>query len=481
MSVRRLEELVYAGGDPADISVLGDALASFGEPRGELIALEAAAGHPLWLGKPIERYLEDYYTERAEPWREAFLAWAGPALARFVEDGWVELRFHAGFVDARVRFRPDAYAALHGSAPGRVLRSLELYGDGEEVRAMLACLGRKQRWLGRLVVASWRNPGAPFELGALAPLLPRLEELSLYGPRVASRIPPGVRTLRLAGVPELELAGPLPQITHLDLARYPQSSAQSGAPPPSVAIASRRLFPNLVGLDLSRNEPGQTAPANLGGYPGEGSIFDELAGLDVLPGLAELRLPSLRTGAAVTAARGALARLPAAARLSITRAYDNRYCGLAPRCAELADDPRVLRPPVFPFPSLDHTGKDALWIDDDHVVGIRGIVTYLEAAWASLDEPARQAWRAFWRFLDELPYEDDAAEDVIERFPRATLMTAVETCEGIGRRPYRDLRRGGPIYADRGELEHLWVRLLQQLRKRPGGDTVTVQRKWGVS
>lgn len=476
MSVRRLEELVYAGGDPADISVLGDALASFGEPRGELIALEAAAGHPLWLGKPIERYLEDYYTELAEPWREALLAWAGPALARFVEEGWVELRFHAGFVDARVRYRPDAYAALHGSPAGRVLRSLELQGDGEEVRAMLACVGRKQRWLGRLVVAAWRNEGAPFDLVALAPLLPRLEELSLYGPRVASQIPPSVRTLRLAGVPALELAGPLPHVTHLDLARYPWAGA-----PPSIALASRQMFPNLRELDLSRNEPGHEGPVNLGGRPEEGSIFDELAGLDVLPGLDVLRLPSLRTAGTVTAARGALARLPAAARLSIARAYENRYCGLAPRCAELADDPRVLRPPVFPFPSIDHTSKDALWIDDDHVVGIRGIVTYLEAAWGSLDEPARQAWRAFWRFLDELPYEDDDAGDVIERFPRATLLTALETCEGIGRRHYRDLRRGLPIYADRTQLEYLWVGLSRQLRKQPGGDTVTVQRKWGVS
>jgi hypothetical protein len=95
VSITELEERVYEHGNPVDLAVLGDALASLGDPRGTLIALEATAGHPLWVAKPIPHYFEG--TEREEPWRAELLSWAGPALAHEIANGCVELRFHAGF------------------------------------------------------------------------------------------------------------------------------------------------------------------------------------------------------------------------------------------------------------------------------------------------------------------------------------------------------------------------------------------------
>jgi hypothetical protein len=477
VSIRELEERVYEHGDPADLSVLGDALASFGDPRGELIALEAAAGHPLWVGAPLPQHLVAYYDETAEPWRETFLAWAGPALAAMIDAGWVELRFHAGFVDARVRLRADAFAALHDSPVGRTLSSLEIEtgSDARELPDMIARWRRKQRWLRRLVLAWWRHDGPPIDLHALAPRLPRLDELSLYGHRVARRIPPGVRTLRLAGAHALELAEPLPSVEHLDLARYPSLTE-----PAQLAAASRRWFPGLLRLDLSRNEPGREPPWSLGGRAEDGSIFTYLAELDVLPRLRELRLPSLRDADAVSAVRAALARMPAAARVRVARAYENRWCGLVPHGAELADDPRVELPPVFPFPSPEHVGKDALKIERC-VVGIQGIIEYLALVWPSLDEPTREAWRVFWRFLDDLPYEDDDGRTPAGELPCTTLLAAVGSCDAMRGRRYRDLRRGGPIYAVRTGTDHLWIELLRALRRQSGGETVTVRRRWGLS
>jgi len=248
---------------------------------GTLNAHEGAAGHPLWIAKPIDRHVEEYSPELEEPWRDSFLAWVGPALAGAISDGSVELCFHAGFVDARIRRRPDAFAALRESPLGGALCRLEIFGDNDEIRAMIAQLRDEQLWLRCLAVASLRLEGAALDLHALGPLLPRLEELSLYGHRVATRIPPGVRTLRLTGCDALELAAPLPSVELLDLVQYPWSE------PLPLAVASRRWLPSLARLDLSRSDP----PANFGRY-----FLDvtELARLDVLSRLAELRLPSLR-------------------------------------------------------------------------------------------------------------------------------------------------------------------------------------------
>jgi hypothetical protein len=223
------------------------------DPSG-LVAHETAAGHPLWIAKPIERSLAQDGTDPGESWRDSFLAWTGPALAGAVADGSVELCFHAGLVDARIRRSPDAFAALRESPVGGVLHGLEIFGDNDELRGMIAQLRDPQPRLRRLAVGSLRLEGAALDLHALHPFLPRLDELSLYGHRVATRIPSGVRTLRLTGHDAVELAAPLPSVEHLDLAHYPWSE------PLPMTVASRRWCPALARLDLSRSEPPSRAP-----------------------------------------------------------------------------------------------------------------------------------------------------------------------------------------------------------------------------
>lgn len=481
MPIRQLEERVFAHGDPADTSVLGDALASAGDLRGELIALEAAAGHPLWVGKPIPRYLEDVSDERGEPWREAVLAWAGPQVARAIDDGWLELRFHRGFADARVRYRADACAALLESPAGRVLRSLELEGHigPESLRELLAGVQREQPWLERLLLASWRNEGSQIDLRPLAELLPRLAELSLYGHRVVSHLPPpGPRTLRLAGAHALALAEPLPGVACLDLAIHP--ALQEPPLDAAVAIASRRWFPHLARLDLSRNEPGAREPESLGWRGAGGSIFTHLSALDVLPDLAELRLPEVRTEADATAVRAALSRLPPASRLVLTREYDCLTDEPSPRAAALAADPRVALPVRYPFPLPSTIGKDALSIDD-HTVGIDGLAEYLALVWGELGEAARRAWYALFELVSDLPYDDADGRAVIVRAPREALLAALASCALIAKRRYRDLKRTRPIYDHPSDTERLWLELLRALEAAPANETCTVQRQWGLS
>jgi hypothetical protein len=145
--------------------------------------------------------------------------------------------------------------------------------------------------------------------------------------------------------------------------------------------------------------------------------------------------------------------------------------GLAPRCAELARDPRVERSPVFPFPPRDLIGNEAIRIDG-FVVDLPSIIEYLEVAWASLDEPARTARRAFWRLLGDRGH----GWHVIGELPRESLLTALKSCEGMGQRWYRDLQLDRPLYATRREPGgYRWLRLRHLLRRRRSEETVLME------
>jgi hypothetical protein len=67
-------------------------------------------------------------------------------------------------------------------------------------------------------------------------------------------------------------------------------------------------------LDLSRNEPGELDPVNLGGST---NPFGFLRQRELCTQLVELRLPSINTDAHLADVRGVLERLPNLARLAI--------------------------------------------------------------------------------------------------------------------------------------------------------------------
>ena len=69
-----------------------------------------------------------------------------------------------------------------------------------------------------------------------------------------------------------------------------------------------------AGLDLSRNEPGETDPVNLGGST---NVFAFLRRLEIRRKLRELRMPTVLTDVHLQDLRGALPELPALVQLTI--------------------------------------------------------------------------------------------------------------------------------------------------------------------
>jgi hypothetical protein len=302
--------------------VYADELLSAGDDvRGELIQLD--------LAEPSD--------ERAARRAELITAWLG----RRVPNGAIRY----GFLDVdATSAKPweQLAEALDRPAVARYVRGVTVCGDRATVARAIAQIAAAPRpWLARVSLRQWPRPkdpnrpplgdGVPEEIDdTLATAFVRathaLHALELDGGAMfpAGVVHPNVRRVRVSGyaaLASLHDADAPWHLTSLDFAMCGWLEGR-GAPGDLGSLLPARVLPELVHLDLSRNEPGHDEPRALGGTV---DPFQLLAGLGVRRQLHALRVPALRDHDAVENLRAALRDMPA------LRELDIRGTGLRPR------------------------------------------------------------------------------------------------------------------------------------------------------
>lgn len=432
-----LERALAMTWDRDQLAVYGDQLEALGDPRGELIAIDLA-------GRPA-----------ASEGRRAQLA------AAWFRD-LPELEVDHGFVVADVTNVEPLLASKY--AP--YLRSLSITGPGDVIADAVSRIGEQPLpFLDHLALHHGgdipRTPLVPAEHAAkLVAATPNLTRLTVNGRRVFGElVHPRATTITMLGldaIASLASKGPALPVHTLTLA-FHRTSFLDHLPPPADPLVSALLpaarLPHLRRLDLSNNEPGGRPPHHLGGQV---DVFGWLrrAKLDQVT---HLRLPSLRTPAQLADLEAALVRMPALVEVALARAYS-----FSPD-----PPPPVSAPPPQPWPPSDQIhGRDALTINvEGHPYGedvdLTGAVDLMEHRFAELPETAREAWREFWLFLDDLAWEDSEGRSITMHLPTTILVRALEPLD------LEDHRR--------------WADLRQLLRQRTATlpDTVSIRRYWG--
>jgi hypothetical protein len=398
--VAHLEEQLLVRWSHETLVAYGEALRDAGDPRGELIAIDLGTGDP-----------------DAKPELEA--AWLGEEAADAVT---TQFGFVVDCLDLEA-----ALPALDRIVP--YARAFDLHGEPSEVLEALAILARAPRpWLGTLQLRQLDARVLPLVDDALARRLidatPHLRKLVVHGHRVLSQFPhPALERLVADGhdaIATLLGHGVLPRVDTLDLALHPDTDIEREPPPDELrALLPASALPQLRTLDLSRNEPRELplAPNSLGGKT---PIYDVLGRLGVLPQLAQLRVPSIRTHDQREHLQAALDRMPNLRMLEIARMYVKARVALRHRTA------RITVPPPCPWPAADGVGDhDALLFELDGEqfrCELDRAHEVVEAA--TLDAGQRAAWATLWSIAEDLTTRD---EDKPDKLATSLLATVLDT------------------------------------------------------
>ena len=415
-----LEAALLARWDRETLRVYADALQAAGNPRGELIALD------------LELEEKGYAHELATRRRQRLHEWLGGST--ILGRPWHEASFRYGFAtDFHVAYDGQHYGgeyleALFASPAGPYVRGLTIRGgrpdDGREVLEVL--IRAKRPWLERLSIDIVEHGAAlPRALPEyVIETTPCLHALALTGVPAFTTFPhPGVRTLAIASG-GLGLATTIPHLETIDLVLGGSDREDNEAGIRTHIIEMLHAIPTLLHLDLSRNEPS---------YPRSRPLpIDVFRLVRWLPdSLRTVRLPAFREPDQVTALGEAI---EVARELQITIARSYRHLE---HVWQNVSHERLHLPAPFWWPSRETTSsREALTITlpseeygDD--VSLVGLIELLEAQFATLPPAARSAWRDFWEFVADLPWQDRDGHVITRGFPAATLLTAVEPLDDV--------------------------------------------------
>jgi hypothetical protein len=452
--VDELEAALHARWDRDTLLVYADALQAAGNPRGELIALDLELADSGWTHEVATRR------------RKCLYDWLGGST--LLDRPWHEASFRDGFAtdfDVGTDGNHDGaeyLEALFASPAGPYVRGLTIRGGRpDDVREVLEVLIRARRpWLERLSIDILEHGAAiPRALpGYVIESTPRLQALALTGvPAFAAFPHPGVRRLATASG-GLAIAPSLPDLETLDLVLGRSDCEDNETGFRLHIVEMLHAIPTLRHLDLARTEPG---------YPRHRPLVDVYPLVRWLPDhVRSVRLPALREPDQV-AALGAAIEHARSLEVTIARAYRS----FAHVWQDVGHD-RLHLPVPFWWPSRETTSsREALSITlpteeygDD--LSLVSLIDLLEAQFETLPAAVRAAWRDFWEFVDDLPWEDAGGKPITRPFPAATLLTAVE--------PLDDIR---PSTGEAGG----WAQLAEKLRaaELPGDAAVSIRRYWG--
>ncbi|MBA3541225.1 MAG: hypothetical protein H0T79_16560 [Deltaproteobacteria bacterium] len=268
--------------------VYADALLEVGDPRGDEIATD------LRLGQASTR-----------------TAWLGPGGTA------MGVATRAGLITLRA-CETDTFRDVVDGPDGKFIEHVYVYGSPDEVMRCLTLLSRRPRyWLHTLGIELSKSPRRampPSLIDNLITMTPNLQHVLTRGDVMLDLPHPRVSHLTATWVDAFAavMGGgpPLPQVRSIDLAfdglvQRPLTQTQCESILPS------RLFPSLVRLDLSRNEPGA--------FEGGVDVFDLLRSLTILPQLEVLAMPTVRSPRDANALQAAVDRMPNLRTLSTPR------------------------------------------------------------------------------------------------------------------------------------------------------------------
>ncbi len=395
-----LEDALRASWSRGDLEVYADELQAAGDPRGELIALDLAV--------PADRFVDAAIAWRER--RDALVAsWVGGGLA-----AEVGARLSRGFLDG-------GSVAVLASAAGEFIREFHASND-----ALLAALAERPRpWLARLKLTGGRFDDALIE--GVIEAAPNLEALEVEGCDVLAQFPHlALRRLKLTGQAAIGNAATFPAVTHLDI-RYTL--------PTWVPHATAARFPALAHLDLSRNVRDEAT-----------TVFTDLGELPIRAQLTHVRMPALHSEREAAELAESLDRLPSLASVMVARGYGKHARAVGGELA--ARRPPVIVPPPFPWPdpaTISDGVTLVIGIPDegyDDVVATPALVEFLERHFAAFSLAARVAWTELWTAIDrDVPEEAELYDaDIQQRLRVATLTCAVDACDALESRSWRDFR-----------------------------------------
>lgn len=418
-AIAELEAALRAAWDHEILAVYADALQVEGDPRGAVIAIDlqiAATGETAALARA--RHI-------------AQAGWLGD-LATL----WSVRSTQLGLIDAVLSHGTsgihdgDADAILTSPAR-RYLRDVTLFADARGVARMIERLATAPLpWLQRVVIDQVDRGTVPRSaVAALEAAAPNLRALDLRGERVmATPLPASVRRLGVQGRSALVVtSAPAAGIEALDLAFVvPDDTALRALAP----LVNPRSFPDLVELDLARNEAiyPHAHPSNV-------DPLSFVAAIELRERLRRLRLPSVRLPSQA-AAIDELLRAHPMLEVEIARCYRSMPASLAPW-----PHPRLHVAPAVPWlPREQLPGNDALRIllerrggdaapaapqaRHEAVLLLARCAEVLEQRFATMSPPARAGWTLLWATLDGMPF--DAHYQLPARpFPVAPLVAAL--------------------------------------------------------
>ena len=300
-----LEASLRTKWDRDTLAVYADHLQSIGELRGELIVIDLRIEEAGPLPELVERR------------KELLAAWLRSLPPGKVQHGFLDIDATGGDPLEQVR------AALEsGGAP--YIRTIAIVGPTRVLREAIEIVADDARpSLARVVLRQW-NEGQAWTMNTalferFIAATPSLHTLEIDGYRVfEAATHPALQRLRISGWSAIESLwgdGPAwPALDELDFAFACHLGDRYLPPPPNRDLLSRARFPAVHILDLSRNEPGEMDPVNLGGST---NPFGFLRHREICTQLLELRLPSVNTDAHLADVKSALDRLPRLERLAI--------------------------------------------------------------------------------------------------------------------------------------------------------------------
>lgn len=300
-----LEAVLRARWDRDTLAVYADLLESQGELRGELITIDLRIEEDGPLPALVDRR------------RELLAAWLRSLPPGKVQHGFLDIDATGADPVGQVQ---AAFAT--GGAP--YIRTIAVVGAPKTLREAVAIIASEERpSLVRLVLRQWAEGQGwtlrTAELAQLVKATPTLHTLELDGYRIfEAGIHPALRRLRISGWSAIESLwgdGPAwPSLDELDFAFACHLGDRYLPPPPNRKLLSEARCARVRSLDLSRNEPGEVDPVNLGGST---NVFAFLRRVEIRELLHELRMPTVLTDVHLQDLRVALHELPNLTRLTI--------------------------------------------------------------------------------------------------------------------------------------------------------------------